>query len=110
LYGLFHAVHVFSSVVDFFVHGLAVDELKEHHQVFRERSEHILWQVRTGIKQIRRDALTADGASIIDSIEAELRDYQAALGPVDPRFPEGQRVHAQKWQARNPGLRALIAE
>lgn len=110
LYGLFHAVHVFSSVVDFFVHGLAVDELKAHHGVFRERSEQIICQVRTGLAQIPRDRLTAEGASIIDAIGAELREFEAALGPLDARLPAGQQIHLQQWQDRNPGLCAVGAE
>lgn len=110
LYGLFHAIHVFSSVVDFFIRGLGVDELKEHHPVFRERSEQILCQLHTALAQIRRDRLTAEGASIIDAAIAEVREFEAAIGPVDGRLPEGQRLHLRQWQARNPGLRAVAAE
>jgi HEXXH motif-containing protein len=109
LYGLFHALHVFTSVVDFYVHALAVDELREHFDTFRTRTLQICWQLRTGLAQIREERLTADGLEIVDSMRAELRETERAIGPIPSAMPQYQERHLQQWRGSHAGLAGLIA-
>jgi HEXXH motif-containing protein len=104
LHGLFHALHVFSGVVDFYQHALATASLRAHHDTFRERSVQICWQLRTGLSQVSSAPLTAAGRQIIDSIHAELRELESALGGLPETMPPTQQRHLDNWRAQNPAL------
>lgn len=104
LYGLFHALHVFTGVTDFYIHALAVDELREHHDTFRERSKQICWQLRIGLAQIRTDRLSEAGLEILEAMRNELREFERAIGPLPAGMPEYQERHLQTWRGENPLL------
>lgn len=104
LYGLFHALHVFTSVTDFYVHALAIDELREHHGTFRERSQQICWQLRVGLAQVRLERLTEPGLEILDAMRLEVDEFERIIGPLPGGMPENQQRHLQTWRRENPAL------
>lgn len=104
LYGLFHALHVFSGVVDFYLHALSVDALREHHDTFRDRCVHICWQLKTGLAQIRPERLTAVGMEVIESLHEELRSFEKAIGSLPAEMPPSQQKHLVTWRTEHPNL------
>lgn len=103
LYGLFHALHVFTSVTDFYLHALGKQELREHHDTFRERCMQIGCQLRVGLAQVRKERLTEAGLEILNSMHQEVRDLERAIG-LPAQLPQYQERHMLAWRSENPSL------
>lgn len=104
LYGLFHALHVFSGVVDFLAHASERPELQQHTAQFLERRRQTVHQLRMGVAQVDRGRLSPLGQEILRSIEDEVREEEERLGLVEPQIPPALLKHLHSWSERNPEL------
>lgn len=107
-YGLFHALHVFSGVADFYrsleQHGGPGSDREE----WRSRRRFICFQLRTGLLQAPREFVTERGLAILGSIESELEEHEAELGTLPAALPEPQQQHLEVWRRDNPELAAQV--
>jgi HEXXH motif-containing protein len=102
--GLFHAIHVFTAVARF-LHAAAIDEtLPELRVRMALRRLEVIRQVRLGIAQLPHAELTATGRTIINAIDADVRDHEAELGPACGLVPDVMVEHWRRWCTAHPTL------
>lgn len=102
LYGLLHALHVFSGLLHFYTIGEGIADLAEHHELFRKRRTMICFQLRLGLAQIRERGLTEMGREMVDRIREEVDEQQDALRIRGEDFPRSMGWHMDEWRQSNP--------
>jgi HEXXH motif-containing protein len=108
LYGLFHALYVFSGVANFYARAETISDLEPHKEQFRQRRLQICHQLRLGLAQVPDNRLAPVGCSIIESIQADLNRHEAALGPLSRELPAPLAAHLKSWRAANPDLASRV--
>lgn len=106
LSGLFHAVHVFTAVADFYSRAvdMNIPELKVFEKDIEYRRMLLCHQLQIGLAQVPRADLPPLGQKIYEYMEGQLARQKAALGPKLIAPPKGLLTHFEDWSALYPEL------
>lgn len=105
LQGLYHAVYVFTGLLEFYLAGERQPDEKNHHAHFRARRRAIYHQLRTGLQQIRRGDLRPPAADCVAGLSEIVQRHGEELGLTDNPVPDKQRRHWHQWTTQYPHLR-----
>ncbi|OYE01192.1 aKG-HExxH-type peptide beta-hydroxylase [Nostoc sp. 'Peltigera membranacea cyanobiont' 232] len=108
LYGLFHALYVFSGVANFYI---AVEKLfrdaKEVERLRGRRLE-VCYQLRLGLAQVPDNRLADIGRTIIQSMKEDLESHEMELGFSSQKLPVQVKAHLNAWCKANPELVSVV--
>ena len=106
LSGLFHALHVFTGVADFYSHAMKVNlpELEVFQRDIQCRRELLWHQLTIGLAQVPREDLPPLGQKIYDYMEQHLAVQKAELEPALRTPPTQILKHFDDWSALHPQL------
>lgn len=106
LSGLFHALHVFTGVSDFYSRVMQArpPELETFEKDIRYRRVLLYHQLRIGLAQVEEAELPPLGRRIYKHIEEELGRLGAELGAHTERMPEAVFTHFGDWSTLYPEL------
>jgi HEXXH motif-containing protein len=104
LHGLFHALHVFSGVADFYSRAENTPSLKAYKEHIASRRIQLCYQLRLGLAQVPKDDLSPLGRSIYEFMKGQLKRHETAIGPLSPELPDEIATHLKNWIKRYPEL------
>jgi HEXXH motif-containing protein len=104
LYGLFHALHVFTGVIDFYRKAETTEELGAQVDEIRRLRQEICFKIRLGLAQVPREVPAEMGRKILESIEQELAGQEAELDIAHRPIPDKLLTHLNTWKGRNADL------
>lgn len=110
LNGLFHALHVFTGVADFYSRAVEMDipELKAFEHSIRYRRVLLYYQLKTGLAQVPMSELPPLGRKIYEFLEQELGRQEAALGSLLGTVPEELLGHFEAWSMLHAELALTV--
>lgn len=106
LFGLFHALYVFSGVTDLYARAAAVVEDSELSEVVRQKRAKLSQQLRMGVAQVPSERLTELGRRVLQQIADGLERDRRAASPLDEGAAAAAEEHMVAWCLRNPELAA----
>ena len=106
LSGLFHALHVFTAVADFYSRAIKLNlpELEAFQRDIQYRRELLCHQLTIGLAQVPRADLPPLGQKIYDYMEQHLAAQKAELEPALKTQPRQIVTHFDDWSALHPKL------
>jgi HEXXH motif-containing protein len=102
--GLFHALHVFSSVASFLASAERLPEIAHFAGAIRGRRQEVIRQLQIGLLQLPWHGLTAQGKRIMDGVREDIAQFEAEFGALCDPLPERLAAHARAWISRHPEL------
>jgi HEXXH motif-containing protein len=108
LYGLFHAIYVFSGVAQFYAAVELVLAPGELCRLAQRKRARLHLQLRVAVAQVREESLSQTGKNILETIGREL-DAEKEFDPaLSEEARDAVQQHWQTWRRRNPDLAACI--
>jgi hypothetical protein len=107
LVGLYHALYVFTGLLEFFDGASRVPALRRHHEHFRVRRWKVFHQLRTGLAQVPFDEFGERGREFISALGEIIERHGKELGVAAQAVPEEQKRHWLKWTERYPELAGM---
>jgi HEXXH motif-containing protein len=103
LYGLIHAIFVFTGISDFYKTAEESATLHFYHESFRKRRLEILWQLEVGLAQISDEELAPAGRELISQLRIRADAHRRDLKDLR-ETPKRLREHLNTWITAHPTL------
>jgi HEXXH motif-containing protein len=104
LLGLFHALHVFSQIDEFYGRAEQSTAFADYKDYIAARRVEICRQLRVGLKQIREDELPQIGRDIYGFMAEQLDRREKELGKRYSRPSPEMITHLTDWCRKHPEL------
>ncbi len=104
LHGLFHAVHVFSQVEDFYSRTEGVKSFYDYNEFIRARRIQLCQQLRVGLAQLRQSELPVLGQEICSFISDLVDRHEDEMGVRNSSFSRDVLKHVEQWCIKYPEL------
>jgi HEXXH motif-containing protein len=109
LIGLYHAIYVFTTVLQFYAAAERIEQLSSLKHWCRSRQVQLYHQLSLAVAQVPLGRVAPLGKELLDVTHRELERESKQVGPFDD-VPASQRAHLSEWCERHPDLgRRVVA-
>jgi HEXXH motif-containing protein len=109
LFGLFHAIHVFSQVEAFYARAEQSPAFENYREFISERRTELCLQLRIALRQLRENELPAFGRDIYRFILDQLDRHEREISGFSQAWPQQMIDHLEKWCKTYPELVAEVS-